>query len=258
MTVAPTLDAAVTEQRASEGMRILVCVQRVPLTGGRMCSPQTSSDRDAAPGFTIRPLRMWRGEACGSSNPGRRDGGADARPAERGAIRETLPPAPDRGICWRSRARSGTRRPPRGRSCRRSRTRRPRRRLRLIVFATSRRSGTSRSDPGGACARTAGGDRSQGPDCGGWPGALRAGGGRRTGRLRPSVARRGHRARGNQPASLPIGAGQAASAPEARGQELARAPGLAPAKAASGGAGGPGQAGGDPGRGAEPHRPWSA
>ena len=69
--------------------------------------------------------------------------------------------------------------------------------------------------PRGVRARPADRDRTEGPVRGRRPRALRAGGARWPRHLRPAAPGRRERARGDQPAALPVGAGEAARALEA-------------------------------------------
>ena len=267
------LDAALRPgQRAREGggrdpgMRILVCVKRVPLTGGKMV---LTADEQAIEtrhlGFTISPheecgveeaVRLVeaarrRGRPCSRSGP--------PRPRSRSATRwrsaptaactsstdgeEWDPQATAAAIVDGDRGRGG-----RGRRLRPDRVRQRVGRLGQLPGR----------HPRGARARAAGRDRAEGPVGGRRPRALRAGGARRPRRLRRAAAGRRERARGHQPAALPVGAGEAARALEAGRAAQPGASGRAAREAAPGRAAGAGQAGGGARPGRRTRRPrWS-
>ena len=227
-------------------MRVLVCVKRVPLTGGRMV---LTADEQAIEtrhlGFTISPH-----EECGVEEAVRiveAQGGETVvltlgPPEAEEQIRETLATGADRGILL---AIEGEEWDPQATAA-------------AILSAIS-----AEETSGGGFDLIVFGNESA--DSGNFQVGIRVAhalgrpvatglkgltvadgrarceqevaGGRDVYDVPP--ARRGHRARGNQPPALPVCAGQAARAPEARGQELARAAGLAPGEAAAGGTGRP-------------------
>ncbi len=108
-------------RRRGRGMKILVCVKRVPLTGGKMV---LTADEQALEtrhlGFTISPheecgveeavrlVEQHGGEVCRAGARAARGRGADPRVRWRSA--------PTAACCWPPTARSGTRRPRRRRS----------------------------------------------------------------------------------------------------------------------------------------------
>ena len=239
---------------ANRGMRILVCVKRVPLTGGKMVlTRRRAGARDAPPRLHDQPARGVRRGAGGAARRAARRRGDRARagtargggPDPRDARDRRRPrhPARDRrrgvgpaGDGGGDRGRGGRLRPGR---------------LRQRVGRLRQLPGRH---PGRPRARPAGGDRAQGPVDRGRAGALRAGGARRARRLRGAAARRGERARGHQPAPLPVGAGEAARAPEAGRDAHARAARSRASRSCGWWCRPGGQAGGDPGRGRRTRR----
>ncbi len=202
-------------------MRILVCVKRVPLTGGKMV---LTADEQALEtrhlGFTISPH-----EECGVEEAVRlvEQHGGEVTRAGAGAARGRGADPRDAGDRRRPRRPAGHRRRGVGPAGHRGRDRRRGRRLRpdRVRQRVGRLGQLPGRHPGRARARPAGGDRAEGPVGRGRASALRAGGGRRARRLPRAAARGGDRARGHQPAALPVGAGEAAGAPEA-GRDAAR------------------------------------
>ena len=83
-------------------MRILVCVKRVPLTGGRMVlTPTSRPSRHGISASPSAPTRSagWR-RRCGSSRPraARPSCSRSGRPRPRSRSARRSPPAPTRGI----------------------------------------------------------------------------------------------------------------------------------------------------------------
>ena len=238
-------------------MRILVCVKRVPLTGGRMV---LTADEQALEtrhlGFTISPH-----EECGVEEAVRiveQQGGEVTvltlgPPEAEEQIRETLAIGADRGILLATGRRGVGSRGHRGGDRGARRRLRPdhlRQRVRRLGQLPGRH-------PRGVRARAAGRDRAQGPYGRGRASALRAGGRRWARHLRRAAARRRERARGHQPAALPVGAGEAARSPEAGRDDHTRAARAAAREGAARRAGGPGQAGRGPRRRRRmPRRRW--
>ena len=264
---APLLDPDNARVKAADrdpGMRILVCVKRVPLTGGKMV---LTADEQALEtrhlGFTISPH-----EECGVEEAVRlvEEHGGEVTvltlgPAEaEEQIRDSLANGGDRGVHLVT---DGEEWDPQATAA--------------VIVATVRHEesagggfdlivfGNESADAGNyqvgirvayALGRPIA-TGLKGLSVAGRPRALRAGGARRPRHLRPAAARRCERARGDQPAALPVRAGEAARALEAGRVVQPRAAGAAAREAAPRGAAGPGQAGGGPRqRARRPRRAW--